>query len=233
MTWKYALGELCLIVVGVSIAMAASAWVENRQDRADEQTFLTRLHGDIELAGDLSDRVRERRIALLQSLLEASDAIHGSDETRELSETECDAIGGSSFFQVGVSRLPVATELASTGRMRIIRNADLRVALVGLSQVEGTFPVLLDQVTSRSTPFFRDHPDLIRYGNYIDPDSGEVRIQSRCDTAAIRADTTFLSRLAVNIDLYDVYLRDGLLPWSSHFDRVHELVDEELSLQHD
>jgi hypothetical protein len=232
MTLKYALGELCLIVVGVSIAMAASAWVQSRQDRADEQTFLARLHGDIELAEDLSERVRDRRIALLQSLIDASDVLHGEDRTRELSEAECNAIGGSSFFQIGLSELPAATELASTGRMRIIRNPELRLALVGMSQVQGAFPSLLDQVLGRSTPFFRDHPDLIQYENYIDPDSDEVRIRSRCDTAGMRADMTFLSRFAVNTDLFDVYLRDGLLPWVSHFDRVHDVVDEELGIDH-
>ena len=41
--WRYALGEVLLIVIGVSIALAANSWYENRQLRGDEVAFLKQL----------------------------------------------------------------------------------------------------------------------------------------------------------------------------------------------
>ena len=41
--WRYALGEVLLIVIGISIALAANSWYENRQLRGDEIAALTQL----------------------------------------------------------------------------------------------------------------------------------------------------------------------------------------------
>ena len=41
--WKYGIGEIFLIVAGVSIALAASSWYENRQLRYDEFAALAQL----------------------------------------------------------------------------------------------------------------------------------------------------------------------------------------------
>ena len=45
--WRYAIGEVLLIVVGVSIALAASSWYENRQLRGDEFAALAQLQATL------------------------------------------------------------------------------------------------------------------------------------------------------------------------------------------
>ncbi len=47
MNWKYAFGEVLLIVVGVSIALAASSWYENRQLRGVEISALAQLQATL------------------------------------------------------------------------------------------------------------------------------------------------------------------------------------------
>jgi hypothetical protein len=42
--WRYALGEVALIVVGVTIALAGTSWYEGRQDRRDEILILQQIH---------------------------------------------------------------------------------------------------------------------------------------------------------------------------------------------
>jgi len=49
MNWRYALGEVVLIVVGVSIALAGNAWYENLELRDDEVAILTELLDALEL----------------------------------------------------------------------------------------------------------------------------------------------------------------------------------------
>jgi hypothetical protein len=52
--WRYTIGEVVLIVVGVSIALAASSWYETRQLRGDEYAALQQLQ--VTLGEDL-DRI--------------------------------------------------------------------------------------------------------------------------------------------------------------------------------
>lgn len=50
--WKYALGEVLLIFIGITLALAANNWYENRQDRGEEREILAQmivsLHADVE-----------------------------------------------------------------------------------------------------------------------------------------------------------------------------------------
>ena len=73
--WRYALGEVLLIVVGVTIALAATSWYEERQEQLDESLILRQLQQT--LSEDLiyfnseweTTRNRERNImALLEHL---------------------------------------------------------------------------------------------------------------------------------------------------------------------
>ena len=42
--WRYAVGELLLIVLGVTIALAATSWYEARQEQSNERLILQQLH---------------------------------------------------------------------------------------------------------------------------------------------------------------------------------------------
>jgi len=76
--WRYALGEIVLIVVGVSIALAASSWYEGRQERRDEILVLQQLRQT--LSEDLQDmnrtwemtRKRENNLTALLNHLESN-----------------------------------------------------------------------------------------------------------------------------------------------------------------
>ena len=51
--WRYAVAEVGLIVVAVTIALAATSWYEGRQDRRDEIMVLQQLRQT--LSEDLKD----------------------------------------------------------------------------------------------------------------------------------------------------------------------------------
>ena len=75
--WPYAVGEVVLIVVGITIALAATSWYEGRQERRDEILVLQQLRQT--LSEDLQDinmtwemtRQRERNITALLDHLES------------------------------------------------------------------------------------------------------------------------------------------------------------------
>jgi len=69
--WRYAIGEIVLIVVGVTIALAGTSWYEGQQDRRDEILVLQQLRQT--LSEDLQNinmtwemtRQREQKIMVL------------------------------------------------------------------------------------------------------------------------------------------------------------------------
>jgi hypothetical protein len=54
--WRYAVGEVFLIVIGVTIALAGSSWYEGRKDLLAEKRILQQLHQTLE--EDLADLTR-------------------------------------------------------------------------------------------------------------------------------------------------------------------------------
>jgi hypothetical protein len=62
MNWKYAVGELVLIIVGITIALAANSWFQERQNRAEEilvlQQFRETIHEDLEMLRRRGDDLR-------------------------------------------------------------------------------------------------------------------------------------------------------------------------------
>jgi hypothetical protein len=230
--WSAVVLEFVLVVLGIFVALQANNWNEARKDRIDEQQFMSRLHGDIQLAEDLSSRVRARRLDLLESLLDAADVIFGRARREMLNDQECRAIGSSHYFNISISDLPSLAELMSTGRMAIIQDAQLRTALVGLQQIRAALAFLINVQVSGTIDLPSVYPDLIQLKSYFDPNTEEAAVKIRCETEMMRANQPFLNNFSANIDRYDAYIRDGLKPWSQQIDKVHRLVDDSLGTQH-
>ena len=231
--WGAAAFEFVLVVVGIFLALQVDNWNEDRKDRIDEGRFLQRLHDDVLRAEELTERVRNRRLSVLGSLNAAADVLFGRIERAQLNDAECRAIGVSSFFSVPASTLPSLAELSGTGRMSIIRDTELRTALVGLQQVQNALELLIPVQTSTTVFLSAKYPTLIRADAYVEQGSGEVRLRYGCDASAMRANRAFLNDFATNADTFDVFVRDGLAPWFRQLDDVHRRVDAELDVVHD
>ena len=77
------------------------------------------------------------------------------------------------------------------------------------------------------------NPALLKISPTFDAKLGEFQTIAQCDTVAIRQDQGFLNALAENLDSYDAYLRDGLLPWNQQLLDIHQLVDNALAITHE
>jgi predicted negative regulator of RcsB-dependent stress response len=44
--FKYAIGEIILVVIGILIALQINNWNENRLEKIEEQSFLSNLHNE-------------------------------------------------------------------------------------------------------------------------------------------------------------------------------------------
>jgi len=71
--WKYAIAETTLIVVGITIALAANSWYEGRQERREELLLIRQLHQTLTTdSGQLSERIEaiQRDEQDIEALLE-------------------------------------------------------------------------------------------------------------------------------------------------------------------
>ncbi|MDH3640392.1 MAG: hypothetical protein OES09_18295 [Gammaproteobacteria bacterium] len=230
--WPTVTLEFILVVTGIFLALQADNWNEKRKDEADARLFVERMHREILLAEELTKRLRERRLAVRQSLIEAAATLFDRNGPAELTDTQCFAIGASAFFNINISEFPALGELIATGRMAIVADDELRASLVALQQVKATLERLLMTHLATAKNLASNYPQLIAAENYVEPDTGEVRIRYSCDVQKMRSDYAFLNELALNVDTYDVYVRDGLAPWFEQFDRAHRRVDEALQIEH-
>lgn len=232
--WFVVIVEILVVVVGIFIGLQVDDWNTARQDRRDEQVFLQRLHSDIQLAEDLSDRLRERRLESVLDIVSAFDVLFGRVDRDMLTDDECRAIGSSNIFNINVPNLPAFEELIGVGRLGIIRNADLRAALIGLDQTQRALTALVAVQSSQASLAHLPsaYPDLIRMEPYLEENTGEVRSHMTCDVAGMRANPRFLNMVTLNGDGYDAFIRDGLAPWNAQFVEVHALLDTALGIEH-
>ena len=231
--WFVVFIEVLVVVVGIYIGLQVDDWNKEREDRADEKVFIARFHDDLLLSAALASRVQERRVTLFSDLIRASEAIYGQPEHVNLSKEECIAIGNARFFNINVSNFPSLTELQNSGRLRIIRDESLRFAIVELQQKAEALREMVPLMTDVREDLPNRFPQLISASPYFDNELKEYQEQYQCDLAGMKENQAFKNALALTIDGYDAYLRDGLLPWLAQFEKVHRLVDDELGISHE
>lgn len=230
--WFTVVLEVLIVVVGIFIGLQVDDWNEGRKDRIDGKIFLERLHNDMLAAEQLSARVRDRRLDLIEELTEAANIIFDSEGQGELTDAQCFALSTSHYFNINISDLPSVTELMSVGRVAIIRNADLRTALVEFQLKAEALRTIISVQTPAAHNLPMDHPDLIASSPFFDEALGETQAHYRCDLAGMRVSQRFLNATSENVDGYDAYLRDGLVPWSDQLEKVHGFVDRALGIDH-
>ena len=232
--WFVVLIELLVLIVGIFAGLQVDDWNQARKDRNDETVFLVALHEDILRADQLSSRLRSRRLENVEMNLAANEVLFGRAGRDELTDAECRALGGANWFNISATGLPAVEELTATGRLGIVRDTNLRSALIGLEQ---TRAVLMTMITIQSTQSAFTYmpvgfPELIRSAAYYDEEAGEIRNAMECDLEGMRNNQAFINAWGANIDGYDAYVRDGLRPWSDQFDKVHAIVDGILGALH-
>jgi hypothetical protein len=160
-SWKHAIGEIILIVVGVSIALAAEGW---RQDRANRVIELEYIEGlirdlgrDIVSVSNIMDQT-QLRAEYGETVIAAYD-----DEFRPSSPTNLiKAVEYANYFSYPSYSRATIEDLMSTGNLRLIRNKEVKeVISVYYATIEWTqqFSGLFrdtQQILSNLIPEFLD-----------------------------------------------------------------------------
>lgn len=230
--WFTVFLEILIVVVGIFIGLQVDGWSELRQDRRDEQHYLKRLHDEILNAEKLSTRLLERRIKRNEVVADILDAVFVNAERKSLTALECQTVGALHFFNIAVTGLSAVDEFTASGRMGILQDTELRAALGALKQAHDATNMYIQIQNEVANNLAHLYPQLISVEAYYDDDLQEIYSRNTCDLPAMLQNPAFLNDLSNNADAYDAYIRDGLSPWAQQQQRVHDLIDGNLGIQH-
>jgi hypothetical protein len=188
---KYAIGEIVLVVIGILIALSINNWNENAKNRRMENSYLIRIFNDLD--NDILEfqetkettQKRNDRVLFLQHALKDADLVQKSPDYFV-----------SSIVIAGYTYRPSISnhsfdELKSSGRLELIQNEELRVAI----------SKYYDFVYSRSQWDFIDKDVQLKYREY----STGILNQDQLSKVITRVDTLNFSKNVVD-DIYQRFL---------------------------
>ena len=124
--FKYAIGEIVLVVIGILIALSINNWNEERKIRNQEQNSLARLHVESEnIVAYLNTSVESYK-NLIAAVERSAKAL--SEGTLGLLSEEDFAFGiyGTAYYEAIAPPKNVFEELNSTGKIQNIRSIGIR-----------------------------------------------------------------------------------------------------------
>jgi hypothetical protein len=158
--WRHGLGELALIIVGVSVALAANSWYENRVERQLERDALTQLKS--ELQADLvvvrAHHEDLKTFSIRLSLL--LEHARSDDPYSEKMQPYFTAIASWRSLRV---RTASYEEIKNRG-FSLISESGLRGQIIDL--YEGQFPALID-ASRVVSEFTRNHILPFMYERFL------------------------------------------------------------------
>jgi len=161
--FKYAIGEIILVVIGILIALQINTWNQNRQNRTQEQQILVQLLNEYE----------NNLIQLNQKIFIRNETVSSSFKLLNYKNDEMLNVVVDSF-NLHLSRLlwrptfdpelGVSTELTSSGKLYLLTNTSLRNEITSfpsfISELREEEMVIYNQTEERLTPFIMEHYQL-------------------------------------------------------------------------
>ena len=129
--FKYAIGEVILVLIGILLALQVNTWNVNRLNGLEEERILKDLKEEIGPAitkrEELILKVEKKRGELAIVL----DKLFSSP-TRTLNDIDCRNIWGIAFrSDYNVPYLSVVEELITSGNISIVKDQELRKQMIG------------------------------------------------------------------------------------------------------
>ncbi len=157
--YKYAAGEIALVVVGILIALQINTWNEGRKNKAREINLLSELSTNLQiniqnLQNDIQKQVKSA--AIIDYLLEHLDNRRPYNDSLAYYFKEAD-------FAPDVILSASAFQTLKSAGLELIKTDSLRIAIINLFEVD--YPTLMqetrrleDQVWSvTSVPMYQKH----------------------------------------------------------------------------
>lgn len=122
LNWRYALGELTLIVLGILLALAISDWSDQRIQRDQEKALLGEIRTTLEF--DLAEF--ESRLAILQQSVPLIETLSRQLKTNTSYDASMDRLFGAAYGVHGINLNSTAYENLKSVGLQSVSNIELR-----------------------------------------------------------------------------------------------------------
>ena len=232
--------DFFIVVVGVFIGIQVANWNDARSDARAERALLERLHDEISQAQAFDVATRARFIdERLENLISARHVVFGVDERTELTDAECQSIALSHYPLFAGSKVPILTELRSTGETTLIRDEIIVHEISKLIDLLDSAQVFEEANRIKITLLSRAFPELLAVGlkkEAITTSDFEVDpydVFYTCDASSMRANAAFRNAFGENVTLQLSLLELGVLPLRQSASDLHAALDEALDKPHE
>ena len=129
--FKYAIGEIILVVIGILIALQINNWNEERKTRQSEIKYLTNIKLDIErdlVSLDIQIKLRKDKLTTTENLISHIDGVKPISDLNILSKNIFSTLNEERF----TPNNSTYTELTSSGNLSLIENDSIKRLLLEL-----------------------------------------------------------------------------------------------------
>jgi hypothetical protein len=126
--FKYAIGEIILVVIGILIALSINNWNETRKERKKEVVFLAQIHAEFKENIAQFERIKDFHEKSLKSCNWM--ITHQPFKTVPLDSLRFHSLWSRVSYTFDPSQSTV-TSLISTGAIDLVQDLELREALIG------------------------------------------------------------------------------------------------------
>tara|TARA_R110001632_G_scaffold43376_1_gene109883 strand:+ start:42766 stop:43479 length:714 start_codon:yes stop_codon:yes gene_type:complete len=193
--FKYAIGEIILVVIGILIALQINNWNENRKLQAKAYDYLQRLKVDLDnVSLDVNRNVKstERRYKLALVALEALE----SKVLLPSKQQDFERYLRAYFkFEISAQNTTAYNEMISSGDVGLIKNEWLRNAFAELSD-HRDFLIELNQTNHNA---YKNNSQLIEKHvlyNILNLDTDSTKIRAKYDFKAMVSDRPFVNQIS-------------------------------------
>ena len=210
--FKYAIGEIILVVIGILIALQINNWNENRKDIAKEQQIL------LSLKEEFKQNIKELKFDHQINLgsLNAFITLLNFDKSVDFDTKTIDSLLGQAFNYASFdARLGVINDISSSGNLELIRDSKLRYQL---NQWTGELDDYKEDVIVRRDYWIKNTPLIV---NKILPTRNQDAALDREDySRSIKIKPiqvpksnyiAFLTSLEVDSFLFDYYMNQSFV----------------------
>jgi hypothetical protein len=166
--FKYALGEVILVMIGILLALQVNNWNEARKDRIKEKAILEQLHKEFQknLSEFSSVKINQTRTHNSGKIVFRNiDKLHIPIHRDSVYRYATRMFGGYTYYPSG----GVIESLISSGDFKLIQNDTLRNYLVSwkdvLKRYSHNVTVDLNLWANRIEPYIMTHGDFLNTGS--------------------------------------------------------------------
>lgn len=203
--FKYAIGEIILVVIGILIALQINNWNNENQNLVKEQEVLKNLKA--EFTQNLEELKRDHSFNV--ECLNACYQLLEIDKNQTLNPKKIDSLIGTALdFATFDARLGVVNDVIASGKLELIKDANLRLLL---NQWTGELSDYVEDVVVRRNFITNNYKELSKHIAIRNSDITQDRSDYKKDFQ--------ISVLKINDENYKKFIKDIEVDnaWYSHY----------------